>query len=517
MPKPLRVLVLEDSENDTALLIRQLKQGGYAPVWERVDTLEALKAALSKGPWDILISDHSMPHFSATTALELLKIQKLDLPVIILSGTIEEEEAVAAMRAGASDYIMKGNVTRLLPAIERELREAQVRRKARALEEQFRQAQKMEAIGRLAGGVAHDFNNLLTAILGNCHFLLDSLDRADPRRNDVEDIKASGERAASLTRQLLAFSRKQLLAPRVIDLNVVIAGMDRLLRRLIGEDIDLITAPGNPLGAVKADPGQIEQVIMNLAVNARDAMPEGGKLIIATNNEVLVDSIAGGQPEVKPGAYVTLSITDTGHGMDEEVLSQLFEPFFTTKELGRGTGLGLSTVFGIVNQSSGFILVSSAPGKGTKFKAYFPQVVESAEPIGAAPEPIPSLRGAETILLVEDDESVRQLVHRVLTSYGYSVSATKDGAEAILACERHKGPIDLMVTDVVMPLMSGGELAEGILKSRPELKVLFVSGYPDKVISPMGVRKPGIDFLQKPFTPESLALKVRELLAPRRR
>lgn len=512
MGKQLNVLVIEDSQSDTLLLVRQLKEGGYEPVWERVDTLETMTAALGKGSWDLLISDHSMPHFSAINALEVLRGKNLDIPVIILSGTIEEDEAVAAMRAGASDFIMKGNTARLLPAIERELREAQARRKARIFEEQFRQAQKMEAIGRLAGGVAHDFNNLLTAILGNCHFLLDSLDRADPRRNDVEDIKVSGERAASLTRQLLAFSRKQLLAPRVIDLNVVIAGMDRLLRRLIGEDIDLITAPGNPLGAVKADPGQIEQVIMNLAVNARDAMPEGGKLTISTNNEILDDSIAGGQFEVKPGAYVTLSISDTGHGMNEEVLSHLFEPFFTTKELGRGTGLGLSTVFGIVKQSSGYVWVSSAPGKGTKFKVCFPQVRECAEPLEAAPAPIPSLQGTETILLVEDDASVRQLVYRVLTAYGYSVLATRDGATALLACEEHKGPIDLLVTDVVMPQMSGEELAKAIFKSRPELKVLYLSGYTENVIARKGILKTGIQFLQKPFLPDVLARKIREVL-----
>ncbi|MBI4376515.1 MAG: response regulator [Elusimicrobia bacterium] len=515
MAKPLRVLIIEDSEKDAALLLRQLRGGGYDPSFERVDTLETMVSAISNSTWDILISDHSMPHFSAIQALETIKERNLDIPVIILSGTIEEEKAVEAMRAGASDYIMKGKAARLLPAIERELREAEARRKARKVEEQFRQAQKMEAIGRLAGGVAHDFNNLLTAILGNCSFLVDGIKRGNPDTKDVEDIRAAGERAAALTRQLLAFSRKQVLEVRVLDLNAVVASMDRLLRRLIGEDIELTMAAGNDLGRIKADQGQIEQVIMNLAVNARDAMPDGGKLKIETANTTLDETSSGGQFEVKPGPYVTLLIADTGCGMDDKVLSHLFEPFFTTKEMGKGTGLGLSTVYGIVKQSSAYIWINSAPGRGTTFKICFPLVKEAAEPVASPERTIKSLRGSETILLVEDDERVRNLTRRILTQQGYKVLPTADGTEALRVCDEHKGDIHLLVTDVVMPRVSGGELARQILQTRAGIKVLYISGYTDNVIAHQGVLKPGIHFLQKPFTPEGLARKMREVLEAR--
>lgn len=512
MAKPVRVLIIEDSERDADLLIRQMRLGGFEPVWERVDTLGAMKAALGKGAWDILISDHSMPHFSAVNALEVLKEQGLDIPVIILSGTIEEEKAVAAMRAGASDYIMKGNTARLLPAIERELREASARRKAKLLEAQLRQAQKMDAIGRLAGGVAHDFNNLLTSILGNCTFLLEGIKNGNPDPNDVESIKAAGERAAALTRQLLAFSRKQVLELRVLDLNSMVAGMDRLLRRLIGEDIEFITVPGKDLGRIKADPGQIDQVIMNLAVNARDAMPNGGLLKIETANVELDETSLAGQYELKPGPYVGLFIGDTGCGMDPAVLSHLFEPFFTTKELGKGTGLGLSTVYGIVKQSSAHVSVETAPGCGTTFRIFFPLVTEAPEPPASADKGVKSLRGTETILVVEDDDRVRSLTSRILSRQGYEVWPAANGAEALSLCGRHKGDIHILVTDVIMPQMSGSDLARQILEARPAIKVLYLSGYTDNVIAHQGVLKPGIHFLQKPFTPDGLARKVREIL-----
>jgi signal transduction histidine kinase len=512
MAKPLRVLIIEDSEADAALLLRQLRSGGYDPSSERVDTLEAMVGALSSRAWDVLISDHSMPHFSAIQALAEIKGRGLDLPVIILSGTIEEEKAVEAMRAGASDYIMKGNTARLLPAIERELREAEARRKARKVEEQFRQAQKMEAIGRLAGGVAHDFNNLLTAILGNCAFLLEGIKHGNPDAKDVEDIRAAGERAATLTRQLLAFSRKQVLEVRVLDLNAVVAGMDRLLRRLIGEDIELTTDAGKDLGRIKADQGQLEQVIMNLAVNARDAMPDGGKLEIATSNVELDETSAGGQFEVEPGPHVALSITDSGCGMDEQVLSHLFEPFFTTKATGRGTGLGLSTVYGIVKQSSAYIWVDSVPERGTTFRICFPVVREAADPSASASTAVTSLRGSETILLVEDDERVRNLAGRILAQYGYQVLSTGDAAETMTICAEHKADIHLLVTDVVMPRVSGGELARRVQRARPDIRVLYISGHTDSIIAHQGALRPGIHFLQKPFTPENLARKVREVL-----
>jgi two-component system cell cycle sensor histidine kinase/response regulator CckA len=512
MSQKLNVLILEDSEDDADLLIRQLKQAGYEPAWERVETKESLTAALNRSDWDLLVSDHSMPRLSPLEALDFLKERGLDVPVIIVSGTIEEENAVAAMRAGASDYIMKGNTARLLPAIERELREATARRAARQVEQQLRQAQKMEAVGRLAGGVAHDFNNILTVIIGRCDLLLHGLDAKDGRREDLEDILAAGERAAALTRQLLAFSRKQMFVLRALDLNAVVANMERMLRRLIGEDVELVTAAGKDLGSIRADHGQVEQVIMNLAVNARDAMPRGGKVKIETANVDLDAASSGGAFEIKPGPYVMLSVSDTGSGMSREVLSHLFEPFFTTKELGKGTGLGLSTVYGIVKQSSAYIWVDSELGRGTTFRICFPRVQEAAQPLSSGGKSAGSLRGSETILLAEDDERLRNLLREMLVQNGYTVLAAAGGMEALRVCRENEGEIHLLVTDVVMPQMSGEDLARRLLEMRPRTKVLYLSGYTDKFVAPDGLRNPAMQFLQKPFSPESLARKVREVL-----
>jgi len=381
----------------------------------------------------------------------------------------------------------------------------------RALEEQLRQSQKMEAVGRLAGGIAHDFNNLLTVIKGYSELMLDELGSADPLRAEVDEIKKAADRAATLTRQLLAFSRQQVLAPKVIDLNTVVSNMDKLLHRLLGEDIDLFTVLEHGLGRVKADPGQIEQVIMNLAVNARDAMPQGGKLTVETTNVDLDENYARDHVSVKPGRYVMLAVTDTGVGMTEKVKSRIFEPFFTTKEVGRGTGLGLSTVYGIIKQSGGYIWVYSEVGIGSTFKVYLPCV--------EAPIELPSLngfqparRGYETVLLVEDEDGVRALMRQVLHKHGYNVLESRHGGEALLTCERHQGKIDLLLTDVVLEQMSGRELAERLLKVRPEMKVLYVSGYADDAIVHHGVLNAGMAFLQKPFTTEALARKIRYVL-----
>ena len=382
----------------------------------------------------------------------------------------------------------------------------------RHLEDQLRQSQKMEAVGQLAGGIAHDFNNLLTAILGSTQLLLQVTPPGDVRREDVEEIRNAGLRAAELTRQLLAFSRRQVLAPKVLELNAVVANMDKMLRRLIGEDVELATALHAEAGAVNADPGQLEQVLLNLVVNARDAMPGGGRVLIETTRVLLRDELVERRHRLPPGDYACLAVTDSGAGMDESTQAHLFEPFFTTKEVGKGTGLGLATVYGIVKQSGGYIWVYSEPGRGTMVKVYLPRVPGAAEPPLPAPEP-PALRGGhETVLLVEDAAPVRTLARRSLEACGYTVLDAADGPSAIELSARHAGAIAVLVTDVVMPGMSGRELAERLAPTRPEMKVLYTSGYTDDAMVRQGVLNAGVAFLQKPFVPDSLARKVRDVL-----
>ena len=381
----------------------------------------------------------------------------------------------------------------------------------RALEEQLRQSQKMEAVGRLAGGVAHDFNNLLTVIRGYSELMLSQLDPGQPLQAEVEEVRKAADRAALLTQQLLAFSRKQVLAPKILDLNAVVTNMDRLMRRLLGEDVKLVTKLESNLGRTKADPGQIEQVIMNLAVNARDAMPEGGTVSIETSNVVL-DEFLSRDFAVTPGPYIMLGFSDTGHGMNAETRARAFEPFFTTKEQGKGTGLGLSTVYGIVKQSGGYIWVYSEPGIGTTFKVYLPMAEEKAEVGQADASPAAMRRGSETILLVEDEDGVRTLIKQLLQRQGYVVIETRHGGEAMVECERHPSPIHLLLTDVVLTQMNGRELVQKLLPMRPEMRVLFMSGYSEEAIAHHGVLNPGTEFLQKPFTTEALIRKVREML-----
>lgn len=377
------------------------------------------------------------------------------------------------------------------------------------LEEQLQQAQKMEAIGQLAGGVAHDFNNLLTVINGHCEFLLDQMgDDLSPRK-EVEAIRKTAERAANLTRQLLAFSRSQILQPKILDLNDIVMNMDKMLRRLIGEHIDLLSVKGKDLWPVEADPGQLEQVIMNLAVNARNAMSNGGELLIETCNLTVDDSVKG---EVPPGKYVTLTVADTGCGMSPEVQKRIFEPFFTTKEVGRGTGLGLSTVYGIVKQSGGHITVQSVLGKGTAFSLYLPMSERAILEMGTGKIRLEQFKGKEAILLVEDEEEVRAVIIKVLNQQGYTVLAAVNGSEALTVLERHSGRIDLLLTDLVMPIMGGTELAEKLASRRPDIKVLYMSGYTNSDSVRQRILSAGSAFLQKPFTPTELTRSVRETL-----
>jgi PAS domain S-box-containing protein len=641
MAIPLRVLFAEDSEDDARLLLRELRLSGYDVAHTRVETGDGLRAALNDGVWDIVISDYNMPGFTGKEALKIVRAHAEHLPFIFVSGSIGEDVAVAAMKAGAQDYVMKGNLTRLGPAIAREWSDAARRRdqgnaeeKLRAaneltramfhasplafvatdldlrvkswnpaaarifgwreddmpgepapmvaperleemqafqrraiggetisgvsvqrrgedgtaidldvsmtrthdqagapdglllvyqdvtgqkrLEAQFRQAQKMEAVGQLAGGVAHDFNNLLTVITSYSDFLLAELASDDPRREDVGQIRSAAEGAAALSRQLLVFSRQKALEPKVVELNTLVAHAGKLLERVIGADHELVVALDESAGSVKADPGQIEQVIMNLAINARDAMLNGGTLTIETRVVVMDGTSFDGEALTRSGRYALLAVSDNGAGMDQRTQQRAFEPFFTTKEEGKGTGLGLATVYGIVKQCDGLIRVTSELGRGTSFKIYLPQVTRA----GASPtaEQAPAVTGGtETVLLVEDAPSVRAVARQVLGRLGYQVLEAPDGQTALHTAGRHYGPIHLLVTDMIMPGMNGRELALAFTMLRPETRVIFTSGYADSASAPQTPMDVAAGYIQKPFTPDVLARTVREVLdAPSR-
>jgi signal transduction histidine kinase len=510
------VLLVEDSEADAALLLRELRREGFQPDATRVDSAASLTEALADGPWDVILSDHNLPGFSSRDALLLARHHLPDVPVIVVSGTVEEEYAVEAMRSGASDFVSKTRLHRLAPVIERELREsakrAEQRRTAQALEEsqqQLRQAQKLEAIGRLAGGIAHDFNNLLTAIIGYADIVLSTVPRDHPIHADVSEIRQAGARAAELTRQLLAFSRQRVVDASVIDLNNVVEEAVRLLKRVIGQDIVLRADCASDLWFVKLDPTQATQVLMNLALNARDAMPAGGSLDIATGNVRITGSNRPNQP-ARAGDYVRVTVRDSGEGMSAEVMSRIFEPFFTTKEPGRGTGLGLPMVYGIVQQSEGSVFVDSEVGVGTEFTLYFPRTVQ--RPVTVAPSALPShRRGTETVLVVEDEPSLLELSSRVLRQAGYRVLTTGSPEEAVDTARRHHGPIDLLLTEVVMAGRSGPALAAELRRDRPSMRVVFVSGFRGESRDVLDRVGPA-DVLAKPFTPAGLVERVRGAL-----
>src|SRR6266513_916719 len=460
--RPLRVLLVEDSAEDAELMLRALKAGGFDPVHERVETPAALRSALEGGTWDVVLSDYYLPELEAPAALALVRERAPDTPFLVVSGSMGEDTAVAAMKSGAVDYIMKDRLQRLAPAVERAIEDAAVRRDRRRLEQQLLASQRLEAVGRHAGGVAHDFNNVLTAVLGSTELLILDPPPGVAKREELEIILEAATRAQDM------------------------------MRRLIGENIQFTTEPAADLDAVCADPGQLEQVLVNLAVNARDAMPQGGRLAIATGNVELDGTRASPAATVPAGRYVLLQVSDTGVGMDALVQAHVFEPFFTTKPRGKGTGLGLATVYGIVRQSGGHITVESALGQGATFRIYLPRV---EAPLDAARGPSPVVApaaGNETILVAEDERLVRVLAQKVL--------------------ERHDGPIHLLLTAVVMPEMNGRDLARRLAALRPGLRVLYMSGYADEAVAQHGVLDPGTAFLQKPFTPEGLAKKVRGVL-----
>jgi two-component system cell cycle sensor histidine kinase/response regulator CckA len=640
-PQPLRLLIVDDVADDAELIVRELRRA-YDVSVERVETAELLREKLLGGSWDLLVSDFALPTLTGMDVLRVLADTGIDLPCIIISGTIDEEAAVEALRAGARDFISKNRLARLRPAVDRELREAAARRERRQataaleaagermrfamrtagvgtweldlqtgqvvwsdvletlhglppgsfggtldacmqtvhpadqakvrerlaesrieqpafrmeyrttwhdgsthwissigkvifagdgrpvraagvalditgqknLEEQVRHSQRMDSVGSLAGGIAHDFNNLLTAILGFSNLLLDEpfLEQAPPHfRRDLSEIRKAGERAAVLTGQLLAFSRKQVLQPTVLDLNAVVENLTPMLRRLIDATIHLTPQLASDLALTTADAGQIEQVIMNLVVNARDAMPDGGNIYIQTANVDLDAAYTRAHVDVTPGPYVKLAVTDTGVGMTAEVLARMFEPFFTTKPQGRGTGLGLATIFGIVKQHDGHIWVDSEPGRGTTVQVYFPRVQRPASADAATAPPVARSHG-ETLLLVEDDEGVRMLARLILKRDGYQVIEASHAEEAVRLTEAHDGRIDLLITDIVMPGESGQTLATRLAQRFPDLRVLYISGYTDGDIMRLGGLPVEVKFLQKPFTTTTLTQAVRDAL-----
>ena len=519
MHTPLRILHLEDSQLDAELIHATLSEDGITSEHVRVDNRSDYIDALKRGGFDLIIADYSLPSFDGISALALAKEECPEIPFIFVSATLGEELAVETLKSGATDYVLKQRLSRLGPSLHRALREVDERTERKRAEEalresehQLRQSQKMEAVGRLAGGIAHDFNNLLTIIMGYSQVLLKELGSDHSLAGDIRETQKAVTQAALLIRQLLAFGRRQVLDPKVIDLNSVVENLQGMLGRLLGEDIKLIARTDPSLGQVKADQSQLEQVIMNLAVNARDAMPEGGSLTIETANLEISQASWRDNPSLQPGRYVTLAVSDTGCGMNPETQAKIFEPFFTTKEEGRGTGLGLATVHGIVKQSGGSIEVASQPGRGTTFTVYLPRTDETV-PRGVRKKPkSKNLKGTETILLVEDEPNVRHLACDELRRLGYTVLEAQNGVEALLMSSQHPNTIHLLVTDVVMPGMNGRDVAHQLTAIRPNTKVLYVSGYTDDVgvMKDIGLAK--ATFLHKPFTPDILAGKVRELL-----
>ena len=634
-----RILLLEDVPADAALIQRELTKAGLVFVSQRVDTRAAFEEALRVFSPDVILSDHGLPGFDGAAALQLVKERFPTLPVILVTGSLNEETAVEFMKAGAADYVLKDHLTRLPQSIKRALSESRLReerelavaalrtseeqyralfentpypmwvfdldthkllavngaavahygyrreeflalriedlrppedipelerhlatrpsgyrttgpwrhrkkdgtiiqvetsgheipfagRRAelvviddvterRRLEEQFRQAQKMEAVGRLAAGVAHDFNNLLTAILGTTDLMIEDLPADHPNREGLLDIRGAAERAAVLTRQLLTFSRQQVVSPRVLRLNELITDLVKLLRRLLGEDVTIATALDPDCGPVKADPGQLEQVIVNLSVNARDAMPNGGRLMLEAKNVDLDGDYPTERVTIPAGRYVMLAVTDTGTGMDAKIKARIFEPFFTTKPVGKGTGLGLATVYGVVQQIGGYIWLYTELGHGTSFKIYLPRV-DAVETEAASEASLAgALDGSETVLVAEDEEAVRQIIEKALDAHGYRVLSARDGAEALERASAYAGQIDLLVTDVVMPDMNGRELSRRLVENRPNLRTLYLSGYTDDAILHRGVLQQGVAFLQKPFSLRMLARKVREVIEAR--
>lgn len=514
----IKVLLVDDDEDDymiTRDLLLDVEALEYDLDW--ISSYAEALDAIERNQHDIYLIDYRLGERDGMQLLNEALDGGCTAPIILLTGQGDREVDVEAMKAGAADYLVKGQIDHIL--LERSIRHS-IERKAlerehAALEEQLLQAQKLESIGQLAGGIAHDFNNLMTPIIGYAQMGLTTLPEEYRERVYLEEILKAADRATNLIQQLLAFSRRQVVELQVIDLNSLLVNIDNMLQRLIGEDVELVILPSENLGAVKVDPTQIEQVVVNLAVNARDAMPEGGTLIVETSNIEFGEEELKNHPDMAAGPYVMFAVSDTGHGMSEEVKAHLFEPFYTTKEKGKGTGLGLSTCYGIIAQNKGYIWVYSEIGSGTTFKIYLPSldvIPQGTErPSGTKSNELP--RGSETVLLVEDEEQVRELAARVLRQQGYTVLQASNGVEALSIASRHAdGEIDLLLTDVVMPLIGGRELSIKLRDIHPNVRVIYTSGYTDEAVIRHGMLKPGTDFVQKPYSLAGLTQKIRSVL-----
>jgi len=510
MASPLRVLFIEDADDDATLQVRLLEQAGYEVDYSRVDSASALTGQLERA-WDIVISDYSMPHFKGTDALRLVRERGLDVPFIFVSGTIGEDTAVAALKVGAQDYLMKTHLNRLIPAVQRELREVHERKERQRLELQVHQLQRFEAIGRLAGGVAHDFNNVVGAIMGWADIGYGEAAHGSTVQDRFAKIRAQAERAAALTRQLLAFARRQVLTPCNTNLNELTKEEISLLRNVIGARIEIEMNLALNLHVIWADPGQMEQVLMNLCLNARDAMPDGGTLRIETSNVEVGADYQRLHAYASPGRYVLLKVSDTGTGMDAVTLEHIFEPFFTTKTVDKGTGLGLATVYGIVKQHKGFIDVDSTLGKGTTFRAYLPLGEGRAE-VQEKPRFGQLAGGCEKILVAEDNEGLREAAKEILESLGYTVLIARNGVEAVGLFKEHRATIDLVLLDVVMPGLNGPDAYAQMSKIHPHVKTIFTTGYATETTLISVRAQENAVILQKPYGSQYLAQKLRETL-----
>lgn len=513
--QPSRILCLEDNPHDRELLEKMLSEEGISCGFVYATTRQEFEAALDQDPFDLIISDFSLPGYDGMSALATARKRQTETPFIFVSGTIGEDRAIDSLKNGATDYVLKDRRDRLVSAVQRALREGQERTERKKLEEQLRQSQKMEAIGQLAGGVAHDFNNLLAVIQGNAELALLDSPKLEPHIVEfLSQITKASERAANLTRQLLAFGRKHTMRLETVNLNEVIGNLTKMLNRIIGEDIHLeCQFAGLPFA--RADAGMMEQVILNLVVNARDAMPQGGRLLIGTKTIKIDEKVVPPHPEARSGEFVYLNVSDTGTGISPENLARIFEPFFTTKEVGKGTGLGLATVYGIVKQHRGWVNVSSRLGVGTTFEIFLPAIrPPGQDPSCPVPEKAPR-GGTEKILLVEDDAAVRLMTRRTLESFGYQVIEAASGRQALALWHNHDQDIDLLLTDIVMPDgLNGRELASLLREQTPGLKVVFVSGYSLNVIGKDTdfLKLRDNSFLQKPYQVNVLIDVIRHAL-----
>jgi two-component system, cell cycle sensor histidine kinase and response regulator CckA len=513
MKSPIHILYLEDNPDDTWHVQSNLEAADVSCVTTCVQSRDDFVAALEHGGVDLILSDYSLPGFDGMSALNFAHTRWPAIPFIFVTGTLGEERAVDLLKSGATDFVLKDRLARLAPAVRRAMQEVEDRTERSQMEAQFIEAQKMEVIGQLAGGVAHDFNNILAVIMGYSEFVMEKLGPDHELKKDLEAIRLAAKRAAGLTRQLLVFSRKQTVQLVVLDINEVVKDLDKMLLRLVDEDIAMTILPGEEIGRIKADSGYVGQVLMNLVVNARDAMPNGGNLTIATTNVTLDGHRMQSHAGAVSGDYVMLSVCDTGTGMTDEVKAHLFEAFFTTKPKGKGTGLGLATCQTIVQQSGGYIGLESEVGKGTIFKIYFPRVEQPLEVSASAIQTGPLPRGTETLLLVEDEPAVREMGCSILEAQGYRVLRAGNGKEGMRVAHELEGPpIRLVITDVIMPEMGGKAMAEWLQTVDPKLKILYTSGYADDDITQYGVLEPGMEFLPKPYAPATLVRKVREML-----